>query len=273
MRIIFIGDVVGRSGRDAVAKWLPELKKHFKSDVVIVNGENAAHGMGISGKICNSFFDMGVDCITTGNHIWDQREIMTYIDNEPRLIRPANYPDKLPGKGLYIHKLADGRTLAVMNVMGALFMPSLHDPFSTMDDVLNKCRSGGRKANAVFVDFHAETTSEKMACGHYLDGRVCAVVGTHTHIPTADAHILPGGTAFQSDAGMTGDYNSVIGMDKEEPVRRFSTMMRLNKFSPADGEGTVCGCFVETDDSTGKATSIVAFQKGGILDKPLPSID
>lgn len=269
MRIIFIGDVMGRSGRDAVTKHLPALKEHFKSDVVILNGENAAHGMGLTGKICDRFFEDGVDCITTGNHIWDQREIMTYIDNQPRLIRPANYPDKVPGKGLYVHKLSGGRSIAVLNIMGGLFMPALHDPFATMENILKPYRMG-QNVNAVFVDFHAEATSEKMACAHHLDGRVSAVVGTHTHIPTADAHIMPGGTAYQSDAGMTGDYDSVIGMDKEEPIRRFSTMMRLDKFKPADGEATICGCFIETDDTTGKAVRMLAFQKGGVLDKPLP---
>lgn len=262
---------MGRSGRDEVAKYLPELRGHFSSDVVIVNGENAAHGVGITAKICKEFYEAGADVITTGNHIWDQKDIMTYIDRDPKLIRPLNYPDTAPGKGLYVHKLSQGRSIAVLNVMGGAMMPqpSLHNPFSTMEKALKPYRLG-QNINAIFVDFHAETTAEKMACGHYLDGRVSAVVGTHTHVPTADAHILPKGTAYQTDAGMCGDYDSVIGMDKEEPIRRFTTMMRYNTFGPANGEATVCGCFIETDDNTGLSKQIVPFQIGGLIGKALP---
>jgi metallophosphoesterase (TIGR00282 family) len=271
MRIFFAGDVFGRSGREAIKKHIPIIKKEYGVDVVIVNGENMAHGVGLTEKGCKEFYDAGVDCITSGNHIWDKKEIMFYIDRDPRLVRPINYPEGTPGKGYFELTLTDGRKILILNVMGRLFMDPLDDPFKALDNVLTKY-SLGKTVQAVFVDVHAETTSEKMAIAHYLDGRVSGVVGTHTHIPTADAHVLNEGTAYQTDAGMCGDYNSVIGIQKDEPIRRFSRKIKTGAYSPAKGEATLCGVFIETDDSTGKAIDIFPIHTGGILDKPLPSL-
>jgi metallophosphoesterase (TIGR00282 family) len=267
MRILFIGDVMGRSGREALKKHLPTIREQLNTDVVIVNGENAAHGKGITEKMCKQFYDWGVDCITTGNHVWDQRELMLYIDKDRRVLRPLNYPDNTPGKGIYKHELQDGRNITIINIMGNLYMPppSLDDAFSTMDKHIADIRLGNN-TNAVFVDFHAEVTSEKMALAHHLDGKVSALVGTHTHIPTADAQIFKGGTAFQADAGMTGDYDSVIGVQKDLPVWRFSKKLPpSDRFRPASGEGTVCGVFVETNDNTGLADTIKPVRVGANL--------
>jgi metallophosphoesterase (TIGR00282 family) len=269
MRILFIGDVIGRPGRDAVAAHLPDLKAQLEPDVVILNGENSAHGFGITPKICEEFYGYGVDIITTGNHIWDQREIIPYIDRDKSLIRPLNFPDKTPGQGGAVKQLADGRKILVLNAMGRLFMDQLDDPFAALDKVLSTQRMG-QTVNAIFLDFHAEATSEKMAMGHFLDGRVSCVVGTHTHIPTADAQVLPGGTAYQTDAGMTGDFDSVIGMHKDVPVLKFTRKMPTEKMYPAPGDATVCGIFVITDDKTGLATSIEPVRRGGRLIQATP---
>jgi metallophosphoesterase (TIGR00282 family) len=271
MRILFIGDVMGRSGRDALAKHMPTLKKSLSPDVVIVNGENSAHGIGITPKICEEFYALGVDVITTGNHVWDQREIIPYIARDPRLLRPINFPKHTPGEGLFIHTLPNGSKIAVMNAMARLFMDPLDDPFAKIDDALQNLKMG-QNISAIFIDFHGEATSEKMALAHYLDGRVSAVVGTHTHMPTADGQILNGGTAFQSDAGMTGDYNSVIGVKPEISTYRFTRKMPGEKMVPAEGEATVCGCLIVTDDKTGKATSIDSVIIGPRLRNNLPTI-
>lgn len=271
MRILFLGDVVGRSGRDAVMKHMPPLKKQLNIDVVIVNGENAAHGAGINGEMCKEFYETGVDCITTGNHIWDKREVIPYIDRDPKLLRPLNYPAGTPGQGFYIHALPDGRKIMIVNVMGRLFMDAMDDPFAATDALL-KNFALRRSVSAILVDMHTETTSEKMAFGHYFDGRVSAVVGTHTHIPTADAHIMPNGTAYQTDAGMCGDYDSVIGVRKDIPIMRFTRKMPTEKMVPADGEGTMCGIFIETDDSTGLARRIDPVRIGRILKPQVPTI-
>lgn len=271
MRILFVGDVVGRSGRDALQKHLPSLKEKLKTDVVIVNGENAAHGIGITEKICKAFYEWGVDCITTGNHVWDQRDIILYIDKDPRLLRPVNYPSTAPGQGVYKHVLQDGRSILIINVMGSLFMQPLDDPFAAVDGILKDVRPG-TSTNAIFVDVHAEATSEKMAMAHHLDGRISAIIGSHTHIPTADAQILPGSTAFQADAGMTGDYDSVIGMQKEIPIQRFVKKMPTDRLKPAEGEGTLCGTFIETDDKTGLAKSIAPVRVGPRLQESVPEI-
>lgn len=269
MRILFVGDVVGRSGRDAIEKHLPVLSNKLKADVVIVNGENASHGIGISSDICKGFYECGAHCITLGNHAWDNKEILTYIDRDPRLVRPVNYPKALPGKGHYIHALSDGRKIMIVNAMARLFMDPLDDPFSmTMD--LAQAHPLGRAVNAIFVDFHGEASSEKMSFGHYLDGYVSAIVGTHTHIPTADDHILNGGTAFMSDAGMTGDYDSVIGMKKDVPIQRFVKKISMDRLSPADGEATLCGCLIETDDKTGLAKNIGRVRVGPRLKPEMP---
>ncbi|HNS44774.1 MAG TPA: TIGR00282 family metallophosphoesterase [Alphaproteobacteria bacterium] len=261
MKILFIGDVFARSGRDALAAHLPAAIKEFAPDVVIVNGENAAHGIGINDKICQEFFDLGVDVITTGNHVWDQREVIPYIERQPKLLRPINYPKGTPGNGSYIHTTRGGKKILVINAMARLYMDPLDDPFAAVEELVTAHKMG-KSVHAIFLDFHGEASSEKMAMAHYLDGKVSAVVGTHTHIPTADAQIFPNGTAYQTDAGMTGDYYSVIGMRPETPIMRFTRKISLERLSPAEGEATMCGVLIETDDTTGKAVSIRAVRRG-----------
>src|SRR5262249_39455429 len=217
------GDVVGRSGREVVMANLPRLRRELALDLVVVNGENAAHGFGITDKICREFYECGVDIVTTGNHAWDRREIIPYIAGDPRLLRPMNFPPGTPGSGVWAGALPDGRKVAVINAMGRLFMDAIDDPFRAVDAALEAHPLGA--FDAVLVDFHAEATSEKMAMGHFCDGRASLVVGTHTHVPTADAQILPNGTAYQTDAGACADYDSVIGNQKEEPLRRFTTRL------------------------------------------------
>lgn len=272
MRLLFLGDVVGRSGREAALKRIPELRAALKVDFLVLNGENAAGGFGITDKIAREFFEAGVDCITTGNHVWDQKELVGSIDHEPRILRPLNYPDGTPGRGASIFQLQGGRKVLVMNVMARLFMDALDDPFAAVEKVLRQHRLGGGITAAV-LDFHGEATSEKMAMGHYLDGRVSLVVGTHSHIPTADLQILNGGTAFQSDAGMCGDYDSVIGMKKEVSVARFVRKLPTEKMTPAENEATVCGVFVETDDRTGLAVRAEAVRVGPRLANHLPAVE
>lgn len=246
MRILFIGDVMGRSGREAVAKHLPPLKRDLRADVTIVNGENAAHGAGITEKICEELYAAGADCITTGNHVWDQREIIPYIARDPKLLRPLNFPKDTTGNGAYLHVTGDGQKILIVNAMARLFMDAIDCPFMGTDSLLSGYKLG-RDADAIFIDFHGEATSEKLSYGHYFDGRVSAIVGTHTHIPTADAQILPKGTAYQSDAGMTGDYDSIIGVKKEPAIHRFVKKTPTERALPADGEATLCGTFIETN--------------------------
>ena len=269
MRLLFCGDVVGRAGRDALKTHLPELRRDLGLDFVVANGENAAGGFGITGKICNEFFEAGVDVISGGNHSWDQREALEYIEREPRLLRPQNFPPGTPGRGAGVFDAGQGPKVLVLNVMGRLFMDPLGDPFACVDTELAKHRLGGT-VQAAILDFHAEATSEKMAIGHYADGRVSLVVGTHTHVPTADTMILGGGTAYQSDAGMCGDYDSVIGMDKAVPIQKFTRKLPTERMAPAGGEGTFCGVFVETDDKTGLATRASPVRLGGKLQPILP---
>jgi metallophosphoesterase (TIGR00282 family) len=226
VNILFCGDVVGRSGREAVKKHLPRLREELALDLVVVNAENAAGGFGLTERLCGELYDCGVDILTTGNHVWDQRQIIPYIDRDPCLLRPANFPKGTPGAGWRVHRVG-GRSVLVVNLMGRLFMDALDDPFARLNDILVDHRLGEDLA-AIVVDFHAEASSEKMALGHFADGRVSAVFGTHCHVPTADAQILPGGTAYQTDAGMCGDYDSVIGMQKEPATRRFVTKMRAS---------------------------------------------
>ena len=265
MKILFCGDVVGRSGREVVLKHVPKLRKQHALDAVIVNADNAAGGFGVNPRICDEFFAAGVDVITGGDHIWDQKDILPMLDREKRLLRPHNFPAATPGKGVQIITLANGKKLAVVHMMGQVFHKENVDcPFACVDAALQEIALG-RTADAIVVDFHAEATSEKCAMGQYLDGRVSVVVGSHTHIPTADARILKGGTAYQTDAGMCGDYNSVIGMEKEEPLNRFTTRLRGGRFTPAAGEGTLCGVFVETDNKTGLAVRAEPIRIGGSM--------
>tara|TARA_A100000164_G_scaffold199923_1_gene177507 strand:- start:17585 stop:18397 length:813 start_codon:yes stop_codon:yes gene_type:complete len=265
LRILFLGDIVGRSAREAVIKKMPDIRKEYSLDFVIVNGENAAGGFGITEDICEKLFFSGVDCITTGNHVWDQRELIKYIDTENRLLRPINFPEDTPGRGSNIFLSQFGRIgrILVVNVMGRLFMESLDDPFAAIERVLSDNQLGDN-CDAIIIDIHAETTSEKTAMGHFCDGRVSLVVGTHTHIPTADHQILPFGTAYQTDAGMCGDYDSVIGMEKTEPIRRFVERTPGGRFNPAQGIPTLCGLIIETSVD-GLSESIEPFRVGGIL--------
>ena len=269
MRLLFIGDVVGRAGRTALTSVLPELRRRWELDCVVVNGENAAAGFGITETICQEFLDAGADCVTLGNHSFDQREALVFITRQPRLIRPLNYPAGTPGAGSALIDVADGRRVLVLNVMGRIFMDAMDDPFAAVDRELEACPLG-YGCDACIVDVHAEATSEKMAFGHFIDGRASLVVGTHTHVPTADHQILPGGTAYQSDAGMTGDYDSVIGMEKEEPVRRMVRKTPGVRYEPASGPATVCGLAVETDGD-GHAIRLAPIRLGGRLSEARPA--
>ena len=270
MRILFVGDVVGRSGRAALFHHLPEVRRRLGPDLTVVNGENAAGGFGLTPAIAAQIFEAGADVITTGNHVWDQRELLAHIEREPRILRPLNMMPGTPGRGLFEHVDARGRRVVVAQVMGRLFMsPFLDDPFRAIEAALAPHLLGA-SVDAVVVDVHAEATSEKMALGHFLDGRASAVVGTHTHVPTADALILPGGTAYMSDVGMTGDYDSVIGMDKGGAVQRFLVSVPGPRLEPARGEATFCAVLVVTDDSTGRAVDIRPIRLGGRLCPAFP---
>jgi 2',3'-cyclic-nucleotide 2'-phosphodiesterase len=268
MRLLLCGDVVGKSGRDVVVEHVPRLRQELGLDFVVVNGENAAHGFGITDKICAELYQSGVDVITTGNHIWDRREIMAYIGGDPRLLRPLNYPAAAPGAGFGIYPLDDGRTVLVANAMARLFMDAIDDPFAAVDGLLG--RHGLGEVNAILIDFHGEATSEKNSMGHFCDGRVSAVIGTHSHVPTADHRILTGGTAFVTDVGMCGDYDSVIGMRKDASVARFVTKLPGERLEVADGPATLCAVLVETDDATGLARTIAPVRLGGRLDPAWP---
>ncbi len=269
MRILFLGDVVGRSGRDAVAAALPALRTRLRAELVVVNGENASHGFGLGPDMAQAIFAAGADVITLGNHAWDRKELIPYLAQEPRVIRPLNFPPGTPGAGSFVVALADGRRALVLNAMGRLFMDPLDDPFRTTAELLARYRLGA-SIQAIVADFHAEATSEKLAYAHSFDGTVSLVVGTHTHVPSADHQILPGGTAFQSDAGMCGDYDSVIGMAKQGAAARFWTKMPGERLHPADGAATLCGLFVVTDDRTGLAQSVEPLRQGGRLSQAAP---
>jgi hypothetical protein len=269
MRLLFCGDIVGRSGRDVLIEHMPRLRKELGLDFVIANGENAAGGFGITEKICQDLYGAGIDAITTGNHVWDQRETSAFIDRHPRLLRPQNYPTGTPGKGSNVYQTANGKKVMVVNIMGRLFMEPLDDPFAGLEKELSTQRMAGT-VDAIIVDVHAEASSEKMAMGHICDGRVSLVVGTHTHIPTADAMILPKGTAYQTDAGMCGDYDSVIGMDKALPIARFTRKLPTDRLFASQGPGTLCAVFVETDDKTGLARRISPLRVGGKLSPQMP---
>jgi hypothetical protein len=269
LRILFLGDVVGRSGRDAVIAALPELKARLRTDLVVVNGENASHGFGLGPDMAQAIFQAGADVITLGNHAWDRKELIPYIAQEPRVIRPLNFPSGTPGAGSFVVVLADGRRALVLNAMGRLFMDALDDPFRGTAELLARYKLGA-SVNAIVADFHAEATSEKLSYAHSFDGTVSLIVGTHTHVPSADHQILPGGTAYQSDAGMCGDYDSVIGMAKQGAAGRFWTKMPGERLHPAEGEATICGLFVVTDDRTGLALGVQPLRQGGRLSQATP---
>jgi len=262
MNLLFIGDIFASAGRGIVAARLPEILDEHHIDLVIANGENAAGGFGITPMIAQELFALGIDVITSGNHIWDKKEIYDYLTHNPRLLRPANYPPGLPGRGVAVVESRGGVACAVLNLQGRTHMPPTDCPFRKADEILESLDASVRVR---FVDFHAEATSEKIAMGWYLDGRVSAVVGTHTHVPTADSRVLPGGTAYQTDAGMTGPYESVIGVDRQAILRRFLTSMPV-KMEAARGWVELRAVVVEVDESTGRARSIRPYAAG----KPAP---
>ncbi|MEO0467035.1 MAG: TIGR00282 family metallophosphoesterase [Pseudomonadota bacterium] len=273
MKLAFFGDVVGQAGRNAVTDRLPELRNRLELDFVVVNAENAAGGFGLTAAIAEQLFDAGADCLTLGDHAWDQREMLTHIDRDPRILRPLNYPDSAsaPGRGANLFALPDGRQVGVVQIIGNVFMrQAMENPFEVCERALEELALG-RMSDALIVDMHCEATSEKMAMGHHCDGRASLVVGSHTHVPTADAMVLAGGTGYQSDAGMCGDYDSVIGMRKDISVYRFSSQLPGDRYQPAVGEGTLAGVFVETDDATGLAKRIEMIRIGGRLAEAVPA--
>jgi metallophosphoesterase (TIGR00282 family) len=271
VNILFLGDLVGRAGRDAAAAALPELRRSLQIDLAVVNAENASHGFGLAPEMARALLAAGADVITLGNHAWDRKELIPAIGDMPRVIRPINFPPGTPGAGSVIVEVCGGRRALVLNAMGRLFMDPLDCPFRATADLLTRYRVGGT-VSAIVCDFHAEATSEKMAYAHCFDGQLSFVVGTHTHVPTADCQVLPSGTAFQADAGMCGDYDSVIGMQKEGSAARFWRKMPGERLAPAEGEATVCGTFVQTDDATGLALRIEPVRVGGRLSPAMPTL-
>jgi metallophosphoesterase (TIGR00282 family) len=270
MRLLFLGDVMGRSGRTAVMERLRDLRIAWGLDFVVVNGENASSGAGLTAAHAQGLLAAGADCITLGDHAFDQKDMIEHAETEPRIIRPLNFARAAPGRGARVFTTGRGQKVLVAQALGQVFMKRpFDDPFSAVAAVL-QAHPLGAAVQAAIVDFHAEATSEKTAMGHWCDGRASLVVGTHTHVPTADAQILTGGTAYQTDAGMCGDYDSVIGMDKAEPMRRFITQMPRGRFEPAGGPATLCGVFVETDDRTGKALHVAPVRLGGRLPEAVP---
>ncbi|GIX14766.1 MAG: metallophosphoesterase [Paracoccaceae bacterium] len=265
MRLLFLGDVVGRPGRSAIAAHLPRLKAEWRIDFVVVNGENATSGAGLTAAHADALFAAGADCVTLGDHAFDQREMLSHIEREPRILRPLNIAPRAPGQGARVFETRQGHRVLVAQVLGRVFMRQPYDdPFSALQEVLARHVLGGGVQAAV-IDIHAEATSEKMALGHWCDGRASLAVGTHTHVPTADTMLLAGGTAYQTDAGMCGVYEGVIGMDRAEPMRRFVTGLPGGRFTPAAGEAALCGVFVETDDATGRARAVAPVRLGGRL--------
>ena len=257
MRILFIGDIVGSPGRDAVAKLLPVLKKEYKLQFIIANAENAAGGSGITAKVAQELFLSGVDVLTSGDHIWKKREIFEFINQEPRILRPLNFPSGAPGRGFAVFKAKDGDKVGVVNVNGRVFMEALECPFKT---TLLAVEALSKEAKVIIVDIHAEATSEKAALGWYLDGKVSAILGTHTHIQTADERILPQGSAYLTDAGMTGPYDSVIGRRTEDVLERFLTSVPV-RFEVAQENIQLAGAVLDIDEKTGKARSIIRVQR------------
>ncbi|MES2713919.1 MAG: TIGR00282 family metallophosphoesterase [Pseudomonadota bacterium] len=269
MRILFLGDIVGRSGRDAVEAELPGLRAGLALDLVVVNAENASHGFGLAPEMARALFAAGADVLTLGNHAFDRKEIIPYFEQEKRLIRPLNYAPGTPGRGRIIIDLPGGRRAMVLQAMGRLFMEPLDDPFRAIQGEVQR-HPLVSAVQAIIIDIHAEATSEKQAMGHSFDGLASLVIGTHTHVPSADDRILPGGTAYQSDAGMCGDYDSVIGMQKGGASLRFWRKVPSERLTPAEGIATICGLFVETDDATGLAVRVVPLRIGGALRQAVP---
>ncbi|WP_026381540.1 TIGR00282 family metallophosphoesterase [Afifella pfennigii] len=270
MRLLFLGDVVGRSGRKVVKHRLPELVSRWRLDFVVINGENAAGGFGITEPICQELLDAGADCVTSGNHVFDQKEALVFAARQERFLRPLNYPPQTPGRGANIFTARNGARVLVVNLMGQLFMPALDDPVAAVVREI-EAMPLGRECDAIVVDFHAEATSEKQVMGAFLDGKASLVVGTHTHVPTADHRIQPGGTAYMSDVGMCGDYDSIIGMQKDEPLHRAMTKIASGRLGPAMGEATLSGIAVELDDTTGLATKVSALRLGPHLEEAVPT--
>lgn len=272
MKILFLGDIVGRSARDEVIARVPEWRRDYKLDAVIVNAENSAQGFGITPQICDDLYKAGVDCITTGNHIWGKREIIPHIDRDRRLLRPANMSKTQPGRGVTVIDTAWGKKIVVINLIGRLFMDLYDDPFPALDAILSEYQLG-RNADAIFLDFHGEATSEKMAMGHYCDGRVSAVVGTHTHVPTADTQVLPKGTGYQTDAGMCGCFDGVIGMDLDNSLNIFLRRRPKEKLFPTEGPVTLCGVLFTLDPKTGLCLKAEALRAGGRMAQALPAVE
>ncbi|MCV0394276.1 MAG: YmdB family metallophosphoesterase [Rhizobiaceae bacterium] len=271
MRLLFLGDMVGKTGRTAVWERLPGMISDFRLDFVIVNGENAAGGFGITEDIFHRTIDAGADVVTTGNHVFDQREALVFAAREDRFLRPANFPGGTPGRGSGVYMARNGASVMVANIMGRVFMhPELDDPFQAAERELSACPLG-EQADVVVIDFHAEATSEKMCFGHFVDGRASLVVGTHTHCPTGDHQILNGGTGYISDAGMCGDYDSSLGFDKEEPVNRFLTKVPKGRFEAASGAATICGVGANISDRTGLTENIAPLRLGPRLEETIPA--
>ncbi len=269
MKLLFLGDVVGRSGRDAITERLPALISDHNFDFVVINGENASHGRGLTEPHFNGLRDAGADVVTLGDHAWDQRDTLSYIAREPTLIRPINMSSAAPGRGANLIEGRNGHRVLVINALGRVFMDPIDDPFRAVEAAIAACPLG-EQADAVLVDFHTEATSEIQAMGFFLDGRASLVVGTHTHTPTADARTLKGGTALMADAGMCGDFDSIIGVDQEEPLNRFLTGIAHGRFTPSEGEATLCGIAIETDPKTGLTTRVSPVRIGGTLSQSLP---
>ncbi len=269
MRVLFLGDIIGRAGRSAVATMLPDLRTKYALDFVVVNADNAAGGFGITEDILLQLLDAGADVVTGGDHIWDQREALVFIDRHDQLLRPINFPPGVAGKGAGMFKTASGKDVLVVHAVGRVFMPEMDCPFAAIEKQITASPLG-EMADAILIDFHAEATSEKQAMGLFVDGRASMVVGTHTHAPTSDGRILPKGTAYLTDAGMCGSYDSVIGMEAEEPIERFVTRVPKGRFVPAQGEVTLAGFCVEIDDKTGLAVHAQELRLGGLLSRSEP---
>lgn len=265
MKIFFIGDIYGRAGRDAIAAHLPGIREAHKPDLIIANADNASHGVGPTPGIVKDLYAAGIDLVTGGDHVLNQKDMLPHMDREPWVLRPVNFPETTPGKGFHIVETATRKKVLVIHALGRTYIGKLcDDPFAAVDKIVQR-HVLGKTVDAIVVDFHAEATSEKNALGFFLDGRASAVIGTHTHIPTADARILPQGTAYMTDAGMTGDYDSIIGAEKTTPMNYFRTGLKLERYKPAEGPGTLCGVLIETDDKTGLAVTVTPIKIGGVF--------